>query len=122
MKKRVLICDDEPFIIESLRYIVEKEGYEVMAAKDGEEALAVIQIEKPDLIIIDAMMPNKTGYEVCQALRNDPALSHIYVVMLTAAGQKSDEIRAKLSGATEYMTKPFSPRSIKQKLHEILDK
>ena len=120
MKKRVLVCDDEPYIVESVSYVVRKAGFEVETAEDGEEALAVAQKSRPDLIFLDIMMPKISGYEVCRRLKEDPATRGAYIVMLTARGQDEDERKALDMGADEFMTKPFSPRKMRAKLHEVL--
>ncbi|HET9233349.1 MAG TPA: response regulator [Candidatus Eisenbacteria bacterium] len=120
MAKKVLVCDDEPYIVESVSYVVRKAGYEVVVAEDGLEALNAVKREKPDLVFLDIMMPKISGYEVCRQLKEDPATKSAYVVMLTARGQEEDERRALEMGADEFMTKPFSPRKMRAKLDEIL--
>jgi len=120
MRKKVLVCDDEPYIVESVSYVVRKAGYEVVVAEDGEEALAAALRERPDLIFLDIMMPRLSGYEVCRRLKEDPKARESYIVMLTARGQEEDERQALEMGANEFMTKPFSPRKMKAKLQEIL--
>lgn len=120
MAKKVLVCDDEPYIVESVSYVVRKAGFEVVVAEDGEEALEMGRKEKPDLIFLDIMMPKVTGYEVCRQLKEDPATRDTYIVMLTARGQEEDERKALDMGADEFMTKPFSPRKMRAKLLKIL--
>lgn len=120
MVKKVLVCDDEPYIVESVSYVVRKAGFEVVVAEDGEEALEKGRQEKPDLIFLDIMMPKVTGYEVCRQLKEDPSTRDTYIVMLTARGQEEDEKKALEMGANEFMTKPFSPRKMRAKLLEIL--
>jgi DNA-binding response OmpR family regulator len=120
MSKKVLVCDDEPYIVESVSYVVRKAGFEVDVAEDGEEALAKAQEMKPDLIFLDIMMPKLSGHEVCHRLKDDPKTKDIYIVMLTARGQEEDEKRALDMGADEFMTKPFSPRKMRAKLQEVL--
>ena len=120
MAKKVLVCDDEPYIVESVSYVVRKAGYEVVVAEDGLEALNAVKREKPDLVFLDIMMPKVSGYEVCRQLKEDPTTKSAYVVMLTARGQEEDERRALEMGADEFMTKPFSPRKMRAKLDEIL--
>jgi DNA-binding response OmpR family regulator len=120
MSKKVLVCDDEPYIVESVSYVVRKAGFEVDVAEDGEEALAKAQEMKPDLIFLDIMMPKLSGHEVCHRLKDDPRTKDIYIVMLTARGQEEDEKRALDMGADEFMTKPFSPRKMRAKLQEVL--
>ena len=121
MAKKVLVCDDEPYIVESVSYVVRKAGFEVVTAEDGEEALAAARREKPDLIFLDIMMPRMSGYEVCRAIKEDAATRGAYVVMLTARGQEEDEKRALDMGADEFMTKPFSPRKLRAKVLQVLE-
>lgn len=120
MTKRILICDDEPYILESVSYVARAEGYEVLTAEDGEAALAAARRERPDLIVLDLMMPRRNGFEVCEALKHDPDTRGIHVIILTARGQEIDRQRGAEVGADEYLTKPFSPRKLRQRLLEIL--
>ena len=120
MAKKVLICDDEPHIIESLSYLVKREGYEVITAEDGEEGYSKAKDFLPDLVFLDVMMPKKSGFEVCQQLKMDERTKDIYVIILTARGEESDEKRAREAEADEYITKPFSPRRLSARIHEIL--
>lgn len=120
MTKKVLVCDDEPYIVESVSYVVRKAGYEVAVAEDGVEALTTARRERPDLIFLDIMMPRLSGQEVCRQLKQDPDTKGAYIVMLTARGQEEDERRAMEMGADEFMTKPFSPRKMRAKLQEVL--
>lgn len=120
MSKKVLVCDDEPYIVESVSYVVRKAGYEAVIAEDGEEALRMGRAESPDLIFLDIMMPKLSGYDVCKALKEDPSTRNTYIVMLTARGQEEDERKALEMGADEFMTKPFSPRKMRAKLLEVL--
>jgi DNA-binding response OmpR family regulator len=120
MAKKVLVCDDEPYIVESVSYVVRKAGYEVITAEDGMDALDAGKRERPDLVFLDIMMPRMSGYEVCRRLKEDPATRGAYIVMLTARGQEEDERKALEMGADEFMTKPFSPRKMRAKLEEIL--
>ena len=120
MARRILVCADEPFILKALTFIVRKEGHTVIEARNGEEAVAKIRSEKPDLVFLDLMMPKKNGYEVLEEVRADPAIASTYVILLTAKGQDSDRERGLAMGANEFMTKPFSPTVILQRLREIL--
>ena len=120
MSKKVLVCDDEPYIVESVSYVVRKAGFSVVVAEDGEEALRAAREEKPDLIFLDIMMPRLSGHEVCRQVKADPKTRDAYVVMLTARGQEEDERKAMEAGADEFMTKPFSPRKMRAKLQEVL--
>jgi DNA-binding response OmpR family regulator len=121
MAKRVLICDDEPHIVESLSYLVKKEGYEAITAMDGEEGLEKARGTMPHLVLLDIMMPKMSGFEVCKALKMDGETKGIFIIILTARGEEADELRGKEVGADEFITKPFSPRKIRSRLHEILD-
>lgn len=118
--KKVLICDDEPLILESVEYVVQKLGYECLKAVNGEEALHMAQSERPDLLVLDVRMPKKNGFEVCRQLKQDQATQGIYIIMLTAFGQKQDEQTAEAAGADEFMTKPFSPRWLGIRLNSVL--
>ncbi len=116
MAGKVLICDDEPHILESLRYIVESEGYEVVLASDGAEGLDVARTELPQLALLDITMPKLDGYAVCRGIRDYPGTRNTYVIMLTARSQDEDRDRALSVGADEYITKPFSPTRLKRML------
>jgi len=118
--KKILAVDDEPHVIRTLTFVLNKEGYEVSTAKDGEEAIASVMESKPGLIFLDVMMPKKNGYEVCQELKGNSNLSDIYIIMLSAKGQEADREMAIESGADEFMTKPFSPKNIVDKVRTIL--
>jgi DNA-binding response OmpR family regulator len=118
--KKVLICDDEPHILESVAYVARREGYAVLTAENGEEALKVARAERPGLVLLDLNMPIKSGYQVCEEIKSDPEMRSTYVIMLTAKGQESDRAKGVAAGADEYITKPFSPRKLRQRLSEIL--
>ena len=120
MTTRILIADDEPNILISLEYLMKREGYEVHVARDGQEALDVMQRVHPQLVLLDVMMPRKTGFEVCQALRADESLKDTLVLMLTAKGRDTDVARGLGVGADAYMTKPFSTQELTQKVRELL--
>ena len=121
MTQRILIADDEPNILISLEYLMKREGYEVSLARDGDEALAAIAQHRPALVVLDVMMPKKSGLEVCQALRADEALKDTLVLMLTAKGRETDIAKGLGSGADAYMTKPFSTRALVRKVREMLE-
>jgi len=121
MAKQILVCEDESNILTSISFIVKKEGFELLTAEDGEQALRLAREKKPDLMLLDVMMPKMTGYEVCQILKNNEETKDIYIVMLTAKGQEADEKEGMKAGANEYIKKPFSPRQMTEKIHEILD-
>ncbi len=120
MAKKILICDDEPSILEAMSYLARREGYEAITAQDGEEALKKACDMIPNLIFLDIMMPGKTGFEVCRELRRNQSTKGIYIVILTARGEESDEIKGKVVGADEYITKPFSPRNLTERMRAIL--
>ena len=118
--KRVLIADDEPNILISLEFLMKREGWQVSVARDGNEALAAIQAQKPDLVLLDVMMPGRSGFEVCQAVRGDESLAGIKILMLTAKGRETDVAQGLGLGADAYMTKPFSTKELAAKVREML--
>jgi len=107
-RKRILVTDDEPHVIRSLTFVLGKEGFDVVTAQDGEEALRVAVEQKPDLMFLDIMMPKKNGYEVCEIIRKTPDLKSMYIIMLSAKGLAIDRSNAINAGANEFMSKPFS--------------
>src|SRR5262245_9686880 len=108
----ILVVDDEPTILELVRYTLEDERITVIEAADGMEALERARTTRPDLIFLDVQMPRLDGFEVCRRLREDPTLADVRVVMLTAAGQEADRARGFAAGANDYLTKPFSPLAL----------
>ena len=121
MSIKLLIADDEPNILISLEYLMKREGFEVLVARDGEEALELLRRERPRLVLLDVMMPKKSGFEVCQELRADEALRDTLVLMLTAKGRDTDVAKGLGVGADAYMTKPFSTKELVQKVRSLLD-
>lgn len=121
MSTKILIADDEPNILISLEFLMKREGYDVSVARDGQEALDVLRRERPRLVLLDVMMPVKTGFEVCQELRADDAIRDTIVLMLTAKGRDTDVAKGLGVGADAYMTKPFSTRQLVQKVRELLE-
>ncbi len=121
MSIKVLIADDEPNILISLEFLMKREGYEVHVARDGQEALDALRRERPRLVLLDVMMPKKTGFEVCQELRADDAIRDTLVLMLTAKGRDTDIAKGMAMGADAYMTKPFSTKELVQKVRELLE-
>jgi two-component system alkaline phosphatase synthesis response regulator PhoP len=117
---RILVVDDEPNIVRSLAFVFNKEGYDVSIAEDGAQAMTMIRKSKPDILILDVMMPNKSGYDVCREVKSDPELQNIHVFMLTAKGQKGDREDALSQGADEYISKPFSPIQVLARVKELL--
>lgn len=120
MKTKILIADDEPNILISLEFLMKREGYEVHVARDGQEALDVLKRERPRLLLLDVMMPKKTGFEVCQEVRMDEAVKHTLILMLTAKGRETDVVKGLALGANAYMTKPFSTRELADKVAALL--
>jgi DNA-binding response OmpR family regulator len=120
VSKHILIADDEPNIVISLEFLMKREGYRVSVARDGDSALEAIRRERPDLVLLDVMMPGKSGFEVCQAVRADDALATVKIVMLSAKGRDTDLAKGSALGADAYMTKPFSTRELADKVREML--
>ena len=120
MSKKILVADDEPNIVISLEYLFKREGYTVLVARDGQEALDRITREKPDLVLLDVMMPIKTGLEVLQAVRASDELRPTKILMLTAKGRDTDITKGLALGADAYMTKPFSTRELVEKVADML--
>ena len=122
MTKKVLVADDEEGILALISATVEGDDrFELFLGEYGEEAIEVARREKPDLVFLDIMMPKKTGYEVCQTLKQEPDTAGITIVMLTAQTQDADKQRAWDAGADDYFTKPFSPTQLLNKIEEILE-
>ena len=119
-KARLLVVEDEPDIQELLRYNLMREGYAVVCADRGEQALRVVQDSPPDLIVLDLMLPGIDGLEVCRSLKSDAATSQIPIVMLTAKGEEADIVVGLEMGADDYITKPFSPRVLVARLRAVM--
>jgi DNA-binding response OmpR family regulator len=120
MAKRVLIADDEPNIVAALEYLLEQGGYEVLVARNGDEALAMLDQGVPDLVLLDVMMPRKSGYEICTRIRERPEWRHIKVIMLSAKGRDAEVSKGLALGADLYVTKPFSTRELMGKINSLL--
>lgn len=118
--KSVLIIEDEPFIIEALSFLLEREGFQLSAYSDGEGCVDFIKKIKPDLIILDMMLPNISGMQILENLRNSTEFSNLPVLMLTAKGQTKDRQAAENAGASLFMTKPFSNDEIIANVHKLL--
>ncbi|MFP4437047.1 MAG: response regulator transcription factor [Chloroflexaceae bacterium] len=119
MAKRVLIADDEPNIVMSLEFLMERNGYEVQVARDGEEALAAVGKFNPDLILLDVMMPLRSGFEVCQKIRENPDWQTIKIIMLTAKGREIEVAKGMALGANAYITKPFSTKELLEQVYAL---
>jgi DNA-binding response OmpR family regulator len=120
MTKKVLIVDDELNIVTALEFLLQKSGYEVMAAQNGDEALKRIESFAPDLVLLDVMMPRISGYEVCRRMRERPDWKHIKIVMLSAKGREAEVSKGVSLGADLYVTKPFSNSELVGKIGELL--
>lgn len=120
MSHRILIVDDEPNIVISLEYLMKKEGFDIAVATDGEEALRLAAEFHPDLILLDVMMPKKSGFEVCESLRADPATAGVKIIMLTAKGRETEVTKGLALGANAYVTKPFSTKDLVLQIKSLL--
>ncbi len=120
MAQSVLVVDDEPSILLALEFMMKNAGFEVRTARDGEEALVALADKKPDLLLLDVMMPPPDGYDVCQRVRADPRWKSIKIIMLTARGRDVEREKGLAMGADDYITKPFSTRELMAKVREIL--
>ena len=117
--QKILIADDEPDILEIIQYNLVKDGYEVITARDGDEALTKAKLNKPDLIILDIMMPKKNGVEVCEILRLQPAFKDTMIIFLTALSDESSQIKGLETGADDYISKPISPKVLISRVNAI---
>jgi DNA-binding response OmpR family regulator len=118
--QRILIVDDEPNIAASLEFLLQRGGYEVRVAHDGEDALALAESFDPELVLLDVMMPKLNGYEVCQRLRQRKSGAAVKIVMLTARGREVDLEKGRALGADLYVTKPFSTRELVEQVRGLL--
>jgi two-component system, OmpR family, alkaline phosphatase synthesis response regulator PhoP len=112
MTQSILVADDEPSILLSLQFLLQKAGYEVRLAHNGEEVLQAVKQSTPDLLLLDAMMPQRDGYDVCQTIRADPRWTALPIIMLTAKSRDVERQKGMALGATDYVTKPFSTRDL----------
>ena len=120
MPKRVLIVDDEPNIVQALEFLLQRSGMEVRVARDGGEALRMIEAEKPDLVLLDVMLPVVNGYDICTRVRERESLRHIKIVMLSAKGYDAEVSKGMALGADLYITKPFSTKELVTKVEQLL--
>jgi DNA-binding response OmpR family regulator len=121
MLKKILIVDDEPNILVPLQFLMEKSGYQVLIAQSGEEALESVSKNRPDLVLLDIMLPGIDGYEVCEILRLNPECKHTKIIFLTAKGREVDIAKGMVLGADEYITKPFSNNRIVDSVRRLLE-
>jgi DNA-binding response OmpR family regulator len=120
MPKKVLIADDEENIVTALEFLLQRRGYETRVAKNGDEALSEVESFAPDLVLLDIMMPRKSGYEVCQRMRSRPDWRHIKIIMLSAKGRDVEVSKGVSLGADLYITKPFSNTELVAKIDGLL--
>lgn len=121
MSASVLVADDDPNIVLSLEFLMKRAGYRVRVARDGDQVLEAMQQEIPDLVLLDLMMPKRSGYDVCHVIRDTPAWNHVRVVMLTAKGQQLERAKGLALGADDYITKPFSTRDVVSRVKRLLE-
>jgi len=119
-KQSILVVDDEEDIRELLSYNLQREGFDVQTAVDGETAVELVNKEPPDLVVLDLMLPGIDGYDVCYKLKSNPDLNHVPIIMLTAKGEESDEVIGFGIGADDYVTKPFSPKVLVARINAVL--
>ncbi|HSD61182.1 MAG TPA: response regulator [Burkholderiales bacterium] len=120
MPKKVLIADDEPNIVMSLEFLMQRAGYQVQVASNGEEALKFATELPPDLMLLDVMLPRMSGFEVCQKVRDNPACGAVKIIMLTAKGRDTEMAKGLAMGADAYVTKPFSTKDLLAQVKQIL--
>lgn len=120
-RRKVLIADDEPNIVTALEFLLRRSGYDVATAANGEEALALVASFLPDVVLLDIMMPVKSGYEVCQRMRERPDWRHIKVVMLSAKGREAEISKGLSLGADLYITKPFSTFDLIDSINRLFE-
>jgi DNA-binding response OmpR family regulator len=121
MNELIVVADDEPNILISLEFLLKRAGYRVVLARNGDEALAAVQRERPALALLDVMMPGKSGLEVCQAVRADDGLAGVRILMLTAKGRETDVAKGLALGADAYMTKPFATKALVEQVRSLLE-
>lgn len=121
MSKKILIVDDEPNIVTSLEFLMERNGYVFHVARTGDEALAGVATFQPDLILLDVMLPQRSGFEVCQKIRENAAWNKIKIIMLTAKGRDIEVTKGLALGANSYITKPFSTKELLTKVRQMLN-
>jgi two-component system, OmpR family, alkaline phosphatase synthesis response regulator PhoP len=119
--RRVLIIEDEPHIVLSLEYLLERDGYETATAADGERGLAMVRELRPDVVLLDLMLPRLNGYQVCQAIKSDPELAPIPIIVLSAKGQEVEVLKGLSLGAAQYITKPFGNAEILEAVRAVLE-
>lgn len=119
-RKKIVIIEDEPDILEVLSYNLKREGYEVLAANDGVRGLALVRRERPDMVLLDLMLPGMDGVEICGAIKQDPQTRNVLIIMVTAKGEESDIVLGLGVGADDYIAKPFSPRELVARVKAVM--
>ena len=122
MSRRILIADDEPNIVAALEFLLKRKGHEVLVARNGDEALRQIEASVPDLVLLDVMMPARSGYEVCRCIRERADWQQIKIIMLSAKGRDAEIAKGLAIGADLYVTKPFSTRDLMGKISALLER
>lgn len=120
-KPRVVLIEDEPHILLSLEFLLEQAGYETASAADGDEGLALVRTLRPDVVLLDIMLPKRNGYEVCRAIKGNADLRSIPVIMLSAKGQEVEILKGLELGASAYVTKPFGNAEILEAIRAVLE-
>ncbi|TPE62172.1 phosphate regulon transcriptional regulatory protein PhoB [Sandaracinobacter neustonicus] len=120
MRPKILLVEDDVNLVELIRYNLDKEGFDVVSTPDGEEALVLAEEERPDVVVLDWMIANLSGIEVCRRLRRAPETTSLPIIMLTARAEESDRVRGLETGADDYVTKPFSPRELVARVRALL--
>ena len=120
VSRRILIVDDEPNIVTSLEFLMRGSDYDVRVARNGEQALRLAESFRPDIVVLDVMMPHRSGFEVCQKIRENPVLGDVKIVMLTAKGRDVEKEKGLDLGANAYITKPFSTKELMNTVRGLL--
>ncbi|MBS3960444.1 MAG: phosphate regulon transcriptional regulator PhoB [Sandarakinorhabdus sp.] len=120
MRPKILLVEDDANLVELIRYNLDKEGFDVVSTPDGEEALVLAEEVRPDIVVLDWMIANLSGIEVCRRLRRAPETANLPIIMLTARAEESDRVRGLETGADDYVTKPFSPRELVARVRALL--
>ncbi len=120
MGKKVLLIEDEPNIIEAISFILSRDGWDVATHSNGHDAVDVVRTKSPDMVILDVMLPGKSGYEILRELREDTSMRDLPVLMLTARGQSKDREMAERAGASRFMTKPFSNAEVLDAVRDLV--
>lgn len=118
---KILIVDDEPAILMSLEFLMKKNNYHVFIARNGMEAMEIAQKEQPQVVLLDIMMPDVDGYEVCRQIKSDPVLKETKVIFLSAKSKETDIVKGLETGASLYLTKPFSTRDLLNKVKSLIE-